>query len=579
MNLPIIESILFGSLRPMIYITTEEINGNEHVEQLSLSELWKKFKASNIIPLGYSGIDENGSPMFTSLKSPEEGDDIDYLSLANMFSKPPQKLNELENLCIKGLSQFGTLVFDNKKPKKATKKAKLKYTPISEQYFPIDFQFNPDSLTSIPPFPIYKFYVNIIKAEMTRIKLALLDYSQKSQSDVSTKTEVLDTLKQLLCYAINAKESSPGVTIFPLNKLREADEIEDAKKQFKYSVFPILFQYLIKTYVELDLLFKPVLNCIVETDFEEVFYRCFNQYPPLNLQIELRATILINLAQQYIAINQLDALKFYYPDFVQLYSANPVNCTFPIVFKALENAIFLEQNNNIQQLVDDSYCTKTYIEKKKNVEQRINAMSNPREIYTYLEKAKDQLILFEDASIKLQSIPRRLYSWTIDQLETYKKHLNSSFNPIIKDIQTSPDKESSLPSPTEYAKNVLEEKYNRFVTEVERYQFENLEKVSCMNDGQKSRLINLIIENSAAYSVAMLDYIGYFNSLKKNYELNKTQMFKHVAKAIGSNERDVKGNFNVLDDSLGSGDERFKYTSYSFTETVKTDYDNIIRCK
>ena len=61
--------------------------------------------------------------------------------------------------------------------------------------------------------------------------------------------------------------------------------------------------------------------------------------------------------------------------------------------------------------------------------------------------------------------------------------------------------------------------------------------------------------------------------MKREYGMNKTKMFQHVAKAIGSDERSVKGYFNVLDPKLN--EDKATYNSDFYVEPVKKDYDSL----
>ena len=571
MNLPIIQSIIYGQLRPKIYLKVEKIAGEEVAKPCSLSEIWEHFDERTIVPLGYGGIDEDGNHYYKPLDRPYEEDEIDYLMLANTFAHIPNSLSELENFCIKHLSSYISFHFGREQPVNISSIAPASFTPVSEYHFPVDF---PYQTIALPPFPIYRFYDNIVRAEMTRIKLALLEYANTVQSDILTISEVNDTLKDILQYALNIIEDPDDVLVFSFDKMHELDETNVNQLKFKYSVFPIILKYLIKTYFEIEILFRFVLKRNIEQDFEDVFYKCMNQYPSKNAKIELQTVILVQEAQHYITANNITALLHYHPQLTSFYHVNTKSPVFLEVLKAAENAIFLTDNTNISQLIDDKFCKAKFQENRKALEKRILALKNPRQIQSILEDELEELDLFADTNITIQSIPRMLRAWITKQLEVNEHHLGSSYEPVT---ETHPHNSSikELPSSVEYATNVLEEKYNRFVTAVRIYRFEELEKVSCLDSNQKSQLIHLIVEKPAAYAVVMLIHIGYFDLLKKEYSMNKTKMFQHVAKAIGSDERSVKGYFNVLDPKLH--EDKAIYNSEYYVEPVKKDYDAIAR--
>ena len=68
-------------------------------------------------------------------------------------------------------------------------------------------------------------------------------------------------------------------------------------------------------------------------------------------------------------------------------------------------------------------------------------------------------------------------------------------------------------------------------------------------------------------------FYAYFDYLKNTYGLTKTNIFKHNAKAIGSQEREVKGNFNVLNPD--SKEDPYTYNSADFVKEVISDYKKL----
>ena len=200
--------------------------------------------------------------------------------------------------------------------------------------------------------------------------------------------------------------------------------------------------YLVKTYLEIEILFQPILKKNIEQDFDDLMYDCFKQYPDDSCKSRLQAAILTNEAQHLIQMNDINALTSLHPELVRLYSANTDNQSFLAVFKAVEHAIFLGDNTDILQLVDEKFCKTQFREKKKALEEEINALTNPREIQSVIEDELDQLDLFEDNNIPFQSIPRRLCSWLTAQLETTKQNLGNIFLPASKNsIEQSPSKQ------------------------------------------------------------------------------------------------------------------------------------------
>jgi len=428
MKLPIVQSILFGILFPNVTPIVRRINGKQR-----------------IVPADYSPNDFNGAPddlsmMIIKYESYEEDPDdyvnfpslrtryvLNYLALSRAFSSIPSTLFDLEQLCIKNLSPYVEFDFESERPVDISKVAPSKYTPVFLGHFPVDFQlFNYN-----PQYPFAKFYVNVIHTEMERIKLALLDYVQKTQSDILSKNEIEDTLSLMKYYATEAKEKQDDYLLS--QKVRRVKVMEIEQNDYEFNAFPLLQLYLVKTYLEIEILFHPILKKNIEQDFDDLMYDCFKQYPDDSCKSRLQAAILTNEAQHLIQMNDINALTSLQPELVRLYSANIDNQSFLAVFKAVENTIFLGDNTDILQLVDEKFCKTQFREKKKTLEEEINALTNPREIQSIIEDELDQLDLFEDNNTPFQSIPRRLRSWLTDRLESTKQNLGNIFIPASKD--------------------------------------------------------------------------------------------------------------------------------------------------
>lgn len=436
MNLPIVQSIIFGQLRPKIYIINQNVDGVIKEVQFTPMELWEKLDAEHFFPLVYDGVDENDCPICTPLEYPEE--ELDYHALANAFAKLPMSLPDIERLCVKELSNLVPFDFEREKPVNIDNVAPSAYTPISEHYFPVDFPI----VDYTPEHPYSKFYLNIINAEMVRIKLALLDYAQKIKSDISTRDEVNETVKLMYHYAEGVTNHRIDLILADATPLHEITTEELRQREIEYNIFPILKRILFKTIFEIEILFQPILNIDLEQHLDQMWYKCFKCYPSQSEKDKLVAAIIIQQAQQHIEENDINALESLHPELVRLYPSNSDNPTFLTVFKAVENAIFLGDNTDIQQLVDEKFCKTQFREKKKTLEEEINALTNPREIQSVIEDELDQLDLFMDNNIPFQSIPRRLCSWLTAQLETTKQNLGNIFLPASKNsIEQSPSKQ------------------------------------------------------------------------------------------------------------------------------------------
>lgn len=154
---------------------------------------------------------------------------------------------------------------------------------------------------------------------------------------------------------------------------------------------------------------------------------------------------------------------------------------------------------------------------------------------------------------------------TKEEMEIYHKFVD-----CMKKDNTNNDKSDNC---EESEEEPLTTQYDIFVKVVSNYRFFELEKVKYLNKLKQKKLIHLIAEKPAAYSVVMLKYIGYFDELKRVYNLSKEQSFEHVGKAINASKRIVKGNFNVLNPN--SKEDAFIYNSRSYVDEVEKDYRNL----
>jgi hypothetical protein len=125
-----------------------------------------------------------------------------------------------------------------------------------------------------------------------------------------------------------------------------------------------------------------------------------------------------------------------------------------------------------------------------------------------------------------------------------------------------------------FVRQYAHEKYLTFMDEVEFYRFDQLPKISTLSSVPQNRLIRKIIENPLPYSIAMLSYLGYLDSLHKSYALSKVNIYLHIAKAFHTDVRTVKGNCLVLNPY--SKEDRGKYQADRYLGKVEKDYQAIL---
>lgn len=125
-----------------------------------------------------------------------------------------------------------------------------------------------------------------------------------------------------------------------------------------------------------------------------------------------------------------------------------------------------------------------------------------------------------------------------------------------------------------FVRQYAHEKYLTFMDEVEFYRFDQLPKISTLSSVHQNRLIRKIIENPLPYSIAMLSYLGYLDSLHKSYAMSKVNIYLHIAKAFHTDVRTVKGNCLVLNPY--SKEDRCKYQADRYLGKVEKDYQAIL---
>lgn len=173
----------------------------------------------------------------------------------------------------------------------------------------------------------------------------------------------------------------------------------------------------------------------------------------------------------------------------------------------------------------------------------------------------------------------------LDISEIYSSILNKPTPDItfIKQVQMiqiehtetiNPQHEETDPT---YAVQYAQDKHTIFMEKVSPYRFVELPKYSALNQTAQNRLTKEIIENPVHYSVAMLNFLGYMEYLKKTYSLSKEKIYKHISQALKTDVRTVKGNCLVLNPN--SNEDRYKYQADQYSKKVEQDYNKILAGK
>lgn len=105
-----------------------------------------------------------------------------------------------------------------------------------------------------------------------------------------------------------------------------------------------------------------------------------------------------------------------------------------------------------------------------------------------------------------------------------------------------------------------------------KYGFFDLKKVKELSHDNQDKLMEFICNNGTPYKIAMFDYLGFIDCLKKHFRTLK-ELHKNVSNWLVQDERTIKGNINCL--TPHSKEDRERYTAFQYKETVQKDYDRL----
>lgn len=119
-----------------------------------------------------------------------------------------------------------------------------------------------------------------------------------------------------------------------------------------------------------------------------------------------------------------------------------------------------------------------------------------------------------------------------------------------------------------------------FVNCVGLYGFEDLPLVKVLNAKQQAELIELIVKD-ACYAAAMLKHIGYYERLKKVYQMNKNEVIiNHCADSLKCSRSTFRKYFYSLDSPTPEYSyERHNAKAFLDNNQVQEDYDRIKETK
>lgn len=116
------------------------------------------------------------------------------------------------------------------------------------------------------------------------------------------------------------------------------------------------------------------------------------------------------------------------------------------------------------------------------------------------------------------------------------------------------------------------EKESKFKTELEKYDFFLLSKVSVLNEKQKNELIAIIHNKKIGYIIAWFEYLGFLKYFGNSFSKNNSDRNRKLAIILKSNDREIGGHINSF--NVHSKDRK-RYKSFTFLEQIQQEYETL----
>jgi len=365
----------------------------------------------------------------------------DYSEISHLLNNCPETLPEIERLLNQIFPKNSQVNFNTDIPVNITSiLSNPNYTSIDVDYFPPEI----DLPLPARQAPNQRFYYFVITAEAKRIKLRLLQSVETLKDDISAKAEIKDVLKLLARFAKNIREHTQPNPIFD-----------------------ILLTQIVKLYFEITLMFDVLLaetDCFSFTDFYSLR---LNRQADESETAAYQKALHIHQAQRlFIAFDTTNAQSL----LSQLYAdleKTPTDNTLIAVICALENAVFLQAENAtvpaFAEIADSNFAKSILKDKKQTLGNRLNTLSNAREVLTEIENVAENLPDFPATTPKVValltlSVARQLRLWLVEQKEIYKNNAAQIFVPTTQneEIKTTKPKATQQRMNTQQQKNIAQ---------------------------------------------------------------------------------------------------------------------------
>lgn len=198
----------------------------------------------------------------------------------------------------------------------------------------------------------------------------------------------------------------------------------------------------------------------------------------------------------------------------------------------------------------------------------------------YINKCIDSLHL-ADLSLRLQDLIRELHF--------FSKGLEIDLK--TKEYEFLEDKEAEISDLIEterfkvYVENLLREYTatpiekedtlsERLTAELGSKGFFELDKVKNLSEGNKKKLIVFLSEKQLPYQIAMLNFLGFIDSLKRDYSESIGKTLEIISRILKKNLRAVKGNYYVLN-PMSQQRIGGRYTAHEYNTLIRKDYESL----
>ncbi|WP_243348427.1 hypothetical protein [Parabacteroides sp. FAFU027] len=186
----------------------------------------------------------------------------------------------------------------------------------------------------------------------------------------------------------------------------------------------------------------------------------------------------------------------------------------------------------------------------------------------------DELVKMVHRELKLYAM--LLYKPETDKAIQVLRVRLKDFFATEQSVSDATKKTTTLPVPELQEILYHSTKYEKFILAVEPYKFSELEKVKCLRDNQRIKLICLIIGYKTPKAVAMLHFLEFSQKLETEYGKNKGQQYLIISKALDVSDRTIRGNMLTFSNP-NSNEDRSKYPACDKLPDVTKDYESI--CK